>query len=84
MNNKRWRSLRILNNGRSAQCEEKKSVSVMEHAFYQGNVGRLFADFLTFHSNNSYLVIYIYIYDFSGFVLPALKFQQDRLSSHVL
>ena len=61
MNNKRWRSLGILNNGRSAQCEEKKSVSVMEHAFYQGNVGRLFADFFTFHSNNSYLVIYIYM-----------------------
>ena len=53
----------------------------MEHAFSKGNVGRLFADFLTVHSNNTYLVIYTY--DF-GFVLPALKIQQDRLSRHVL
>ena len=36
----------------------------MELAFYQGNVGRLIADFLTVHSNNNYLVIYIYIHDF--------------------
>ena len=81
MNNKKGHSLRILNDGGSALCEEKNSVSVMEHAFYQGNVGRLFADFLTVHSNNNYLVIYI---RFSGFVLPALKFQQDRQSHHVL
>ena len=39
-------------------CVKKNSVSVMEHAFYQGNVGRLFADVLTAHSNNNYLVIY--------------------------
>ena len=45
MNNKSWHSLRILNDGRSALWEEKKSVSVMEHAFYQGNVSRLFAVF---------------------------------------
>ena len=32
--------------------------------FNQGNVGRLLADFLTVNSNNNYLVIYIYIYDF--------------------
>ena len=60
-------------------CVKKNSVSLMEHAFYQGNVGRLFADFLKVHSNNDYLVT-----RFSGFVLPALKFQQDRLSRHVL
>ena len=52
MNKKRWQSLRILNDGRTALCEEKKSVSVMEHAFYQGNVSRLFAVFLTVHNNN--------------------------------
>ena len=40
-------------------CVKKKSVSVMEHAFYQGNVGRQFADFFTVQSNNNYLVIYI-------------------------
>ena len=45
MNNKSWHSLRILNDGRSALFEEKKSVSVMEHAFYQGNVSRMFAVF---------------------------------------
>ena len=45
MNNKSWHSLRILNDGRSALREEKKSVSAMEHAFYQGNVSRLFAVF---------------------------------------
>ena len=44
-NNKSWHSLRILNDGRSALWKEKKSVSVMEHAFYQGNVSRLFAVF---------------------------------------
>ena len=37
--------------------KKKKTVSVMEYAFYQGNVGQLFADFSTIHSNNNYLVI---------------------------
>ena len=45
INNKSWHSLRILNDGRSALCEEKKTVSVMEHAFYHGNVSRMFAVF---------------------------------------
>ena len=45
MNNKSWHPLRILNDGRSALCEEKQSVSVMKHAIYQGNVSRLFAVF---------------------------------------
>ena len=55
-------------------CVKKNSVSLMEHAFYQTVRG-----FLKVHSNNDYLVT-----RFSGFVLPALKFQQDRLSRHVL
>ena len=46
----------------------------MEHAFYQENV----AYFLTVHSNNNYLVIYIW---FSGFVLPALKFSARQTIS---
>ena len=45
MNNKSWHSLGILNDGRTALREEKNSVSAMEHAFYQGNVSRLFAVF---------------------------------------
>ena len=58
MNNKRWHSLRILNDGRSALCEEKNSVSVMEHAFYQGNIGRLLRIFL---QSTATIIIKLYI-----------------------
>ena len=61
MNNKSWHSLRILNDGRSALREEKKSVSAMEHAFDQGNVSRLFAVFLTVHTNNNDITIDLYM-----------------------
>ena len=78
MNNKRWHSLQILNDGRSALCEEKFS-QFNGTRILPGKCRSTVRRFLKVHSNNDYLVT-----RFSGFVLPALKFQQDRLSRHVL
>ena len=62
-------------------AKKKKSVSLMKQAFFQGNVGRLFADFLTVHSNNNYLVIYIYM--IFWFCFTCIKISADYLG-HVL
>ena len=61
-------------------CVKKKSVCVMENAFYQENVGRLFADFLTVHSNN---YLFSYIYMISGFVFTCIKISA-RQTRHIL
>ena len=51
-------------------CVKKNSVSVMEHTFYQGNIGRLFADFLTVHSNN---LLFSYRYMIFWFCFTCIK-----------
>ena len=84
MNNKSWQSLRILNDGRSALWEEKKSVSVMEHAFYREMSVDCSRFFDSPHQQSRYNYLYIDLYTIFWFILPALKFHRDRLSRHVL
>ena len=62
MNNKSWHSLRILNNGRSALCEEKKVSQCNGTPILPGKCQSTVRGFLTVHNNNNDITTCIKIY----------------------